>query len=110
MDRFSNGGLLGMPRSVVIALAIPGLVLFVAIFGFATHSALTEFVPWSPTWLSITLSVVGPIVALLVIGIVGALHDHEATRPMAKKLTQVTKFIVVLGMVVGLLIQLVRAL
>ncbi len=67
----------------MILIGIFGLILFIALMGFATHSALADFFPETPSWILIFLSVAGPIVALLVIGVGGALHQNEATRPKA---------------------------
>ena len=70
--------LLGLNRTAALMIAIPGLVGFVAIMGFAMHSAIGTAWPTFPIWASITLSIVAPLLFVLLFGVVGALHDASA--------------------------------
>lgn len=71
-------GLLGFDRTTALLMAVPGLVGFVATMGFATHSAISTTWPAYPTWASVTLSVITPLLFVLLVGVVGALHDTRA--------------------------------
>ena len=77
--------LLGVPRAVVIAIALPGLVLFVGVMGFATHAGLAEFAPGLPSWAALALSAAVPLLALLGVGLYGALHDSPATSEATRR-------------------------
>lgn len=81
-------GPLAIPRPLVLAIALPGLALFVGVMGLATHAGLREFAPQLPACATLGLSVVFPCLVLAVVGVYGALYDHQATRAATRRWTK----------------------
>ena len=99
MDEQHDTGPLGLPRTFVYVVGGIGLLMFVAIMGFAAHSGFHTAWPDIPGWLSVPLAILGPILFVLGVGTVCALHESEATRPIMQKVSRGFQLLVVLGVI-----------
>lgn len=80
--------LLGMPRWIVFAVALPGLLLFVGVMATALYAGLAEVAPWLPGWGKLAIAVLVPCQIVLGVGLFGALHDHPKTHELALRVAK----------------------
>jgi hypothetical protein len=70
--------ILGVPVAALIGISVAGLVVFCLVIGMATFSRLEAGWPEMPFALAVLLAVLAPLVFLLGVGVVGAIHDRWA--------------------------------
>jgi hypothetical protein len=100
----------GVPLAVFVFLALAGLAAFEVVIGLATYSALVALWPAIPFALALSLAIGVPLVFVLGVGIVGAIHDRRFGGPRAANALKLIEALIVAIVVAYTLFLIVESL
>jgi hypothetical protein len=97
-----------IPGPAVVVLAISGLLAFATVIGLATFSGLVALWPEMPFGVAVALAIAFPLVFVVGVGLVCAMHDKWASDPRKAKWLKVVKLVAPMALIAYLLFESVR--